>query len=638
MTQTRKNRSLKKRLKRTKCNKKYRQMPRRTKNKKHIRPTKKNRGKMCVISGGIGKGITSVGLNALDLLNNNIGKIDKDYNIFYDVKYVIDTSYLNDPKNHCKKHGLLSRISGVFQNNEGKDSKVYYKVGDIVHLKEAWNKDLQYNWVIKTVNGKELNIMKKKDGKVDYKVVSTWDVYKNIYSIAFCNTMEKEREETKKLMDQGHVKKKTIFGRFGRDAHRAKVRGSPLMNVNLLAAMFVTSMQILLCKDENPHITALKELATVLIKIFFVNIDESERKKIIKNSLSFEKIKIYKGLFENIKSESSVEEEPIITLEDAECIRKLDEIAHSAQTNTLRLEEVRLLLMYGTQSNKGALARIGCLVKVGAWMGLDNINVVLGMITGLAGGATVCPYMLIPLIFVIMKLATCILDIKLPSVISIAVIGFTGVPDFDLSSLKSLAKTAGNAFKDIVTEVDEAFEDAGDTLNEKIIEVEEINEVEEKIKNEINEFIQEDSEGSEKQLELEQVNEDEKKTVTSIIPVIPPLSSTQKRKVKNIEERITDEDSKILAAQAEIKKSSERFSVWEKSKQIINNMDDINTASKQIGELIIMKMSDMEMNEDKKKAINNTVKNALLAANCEVSKENCIKDAIPIIKDLTNES
>lgn len=631
MTQTRKNRSLKKRLKRTKCNKKYRQMPRRTKNKKHIRPTKKNRGKMCVISGGIGKGITSIGLNALDLLNNNIGKIDKDYNIFYDVKYVIDTSYLNDPKNHCKKHGLLSRISGVFQNNEGKDSKVYYKVGDIVHLKEAWNKDLQYNWVIETVNGKELNIMKKKDGKVDYKVVSTWDVYKNIYSIAFCNTMEKEREETKKLMDQGHVKKKTIFGRFGRDAHRAKVRGSPLMNVNLLAAMFVTSMQILLCKDKNPHITALKELATVLIKIFFVNIDESERNKIIKNSLSFEKIKIYKGLFENIKSESSVEEEPII-LNDAECIRTLDEIAHSAQTNTLRLEEVRLLLMYGTQSNKGALARIGCLVKVGAWMGLDNINVVLGMITGLAGGATVCPYMLIPLIFVIMKLATCILDIKLPSVISIAVIGFTGVPEFDLSSLKSLAKTAGNAFKDIVTEVDEAFEkfeDIDGELNNKIKEV----------KEEINEFIEQDSEGSEEQ-ELELEEEEEEETVTPIISVIPMLSSTQKEKVKEIKQRITisEEDSnnmmeKILAAQAEIKKSSDLFSVADESKQIINNMDDIDTASNQIGKSIHDKMNGNIL------VINKTVENALKASNCKnaADKEECIADVIPIIKDLTNE-
>lgn len=480
-----KNKTLKKRGKNT----------RRRKNNQHkYKRSKKINNKLRIRSNVSQKGgdktmTVEAARAALRLLNDNIGKINvEDYNIFYDVKYVIDKTYLNE---RC----------GMF------------------------------SWIDKREK--------------------------------YCNIMHDVFDDTKKNMDNIEKEKsgnestgKTIFGS---NAHRAKVRGSIILNIDVLSAFFVLSMQILLIENKNDDDTkSLQFLASILIKFFFIDINEDERKQLLERlSVSFDK---YDSLIRRIKDiNQTTKDNRVIKITDGVILRKLYDIA--GKDNTLRMEEVQILLRRGLRHIRGkatGLQRIECLGKLGVWVGIENINVIISVITSMAAGSTVCPYMLIPLIFVLLKFMSCIVDFKMPKIISVVVFGITGMPSFDMSSLQELVKKAGNVFKDTVSKADKEISNAYEKAVEKTNEIAKIDQtIVDTTNKELEVFEEDNGENGDGQIELEKEEEKEVEIADGISSIIiPQLNEKQEKAVQSIESRtynLNKAFSLIQQAQAEMR-------------------------------------------------------------------------------------
>lgn len=406
---------------------------------------------------------------ALNLLKDNINKKGLiEYDIFYDVKYVIDKSYLRD---RC-----------------------------------GW------------------------------------------FGSGYCNIMKDVLKETKEEMD--NIEKKTTGNKgtektiLGSNAHRAKIRGSIILNIDVLAAFFVLSMQILLIedgRDQDEEVKSLQKLATILIKFFFIKIRPEDRNNLQKDLVSdFDKYNNLITKIENIGTTTTqtgsgtvikiIEKDP--KNERGIILRKLFEIA--GEYETLRMEEVQILLRRGLRKMKGkatGLQRIECLGKLGVWVGIENINVIITAITSMAAGSTVCPYMLIPLIFILMKFMSCIVDFKMPKIISVVVFGITGMPSFDLSSLQDLAKQTGNVFKD---KIKEAGEEAQQAYHNAVNETKTI--INENISQTVVNKMNEELKKFEGDGELE-LNEDEDQGEERSLVVIPTLTTPQAKVIQDIDER-----------------------------------------------------------------------------------------------------
>lgn len=436
--------------------------------------------------GGEGDGQTmsiKAAKSALQLLKDNINKEGlMEYNIFYDVKYVIDRTYLND----------------------------------------------KCNWFLYA-----------KDQK----------------GSRYCTNMKGVLNETKKKMDEIEEhetgKEKAEKNWRGVNAHRAKIRGSIILNIDVLAAFFVLSMQILLIENKDTKTESLQFLATVLIKIFFINSDD---KKTLLDQLS-KRLGEYDSLIDNIsgQNETTTSTGTVVKMiensdgkKEGIIFEKLLEIAKipnggsnggKTHYDTLDWKEVQILLRHGLRQIKGkatALQRIECVGKVGVWVGIENINVIIATIGSMAAGSAVCPYMLIPLIFILLKFMCCIVDFKMPKIISIVAFGFTGMPSFDMSSLQDLVKKTGNVFKDKMAkqaqEVTEAYEEAVNKTNE-ILEENITENVVENMKEELKVF----EEGSSGDGEIV-LNEEEEDEGLLSVP-IPELTSSQRSVVQSIESR-----------------------------------------------------------------------------------------------------
>lgn len=430
----------------------------------------------------------SAAKSALKLLKDNINKEGLiEYNIFYDVKYVIDRTYIDD----------------------------------------------KCNWFL---------YAKDQEGK------------------RYCTSMKGVLNETKKKMDkieEHETGKKTPQTNWrGVNVHRAKIRGSIILNIDVLAAFFVLSMQILLIdpNHRDQKTESLQFLATVLIKIFFINSDDKE---ILLKQLS-ERLGEYDSLIDNISEvKETISTGTVVKMvensdgkEEGIIFKKLLEIAEipkggsdggKTHYDTLDWKEVQILLRHGLRQIKGkatALQRIECVGKVGVWVGIENINVIIATIGSMAAGSAVCPYMLIPLIFILLKFMCCIVDFKMPKIISIVAFGFTGMPSFDMSSLQDLVKKTGNVFKDKMAkqaqEVTEAYEEAVNKTNE-ILEENITDNVVENMKEELKAF--EESGSGEGEIVLNEEEEKEGRLVSNISLVTIPEINKEHKIVQSIESR-----------------------------------------------------------------------------------------------------